>query len=196
MKDPRLTPYHFAVYCALVAHAEVETGDVGGKNGSTGPSAETIAGYFEGDDGEQTTGGISERTVRYCIRDLRRWRYIDVEEQPGKASLYRVLAPPTLAPPAGVTSLTPAGPAGDRGRSFRGTAAGPADEQELLTKNPRGGGATPPEKRQPLLDNQREKCPVHGYYVVPRLDFHGCPDCETDSSKCELCRTRKREGVA
>lgn len=128
VKDPRVGPYHFAVYAALVVHAELETGDAR-------PSVETIAGYFEGSGTKGSPGGMGSRTARTCIRDLERWHYIAVEERPGLASFYRVLPPPTLAPGAGVELVTLASVADLPGTTFQTTLAPGADEQEPVNKN-------------------------------------------------------------
>lgn len=78
---------------------------------------------------------MGERTARSCIRDLARWGYIEVEEQPGKASSYKVLPPPTHAPGAGVGKLTLAPGAAHPGTSPLRSHAPGADELEPLNKN-------------------------------------------------------------
>jgi hypothetical protein len=127
VRDSRLGPYHFAVYSALIAHAEIDTGDAR-------PSIATVAGYFEGSKEQGRPSGMSERTARLCIHDLVAWGYIEVEIDTGKASRYRVLPPPTAAGAAGVELDSAAGAAAPPRQELPGTAAGAADEQDKSPK--------------------------------------------------------------
>lgn len=126
VKDRKVGPAHFAVYSALVAHAETDTGEAR-------PSLETIAGYFRGEDVGPVK--LSERSVRRCLRDLERWSLVAVEERPGHASLYRVLEPPTPDDMSGVAQPTPDTPSAHPGHGDRATPDTTSAELEPLNKN-------------------------------------------------------------
>lgn len=85
LDDDRLGVYEVGAYMALAKHAEVGSG-------SARPSKRTIAGYLR----------CSERKVQDAIKVLEGAGYVEVVEQPGHASIYRLLPPPTPAPGAGV----------------------------------------------------------------------------------------------
>lgn len=84
IRDPRVGDRELAIYCALVAHAEVDTGE-------SGPSLKTLGGYF----------GRGPDTARRAIDVLQELGYVAVEEHPGEASTYRLLPVPT--PSTGAT---------------------------------------------------------------------------------------------
>lgn len=79
--DKRVSPFDFAVYAALVAHAEIGSGDAR-------PAAETMGDYFD----------VNERTVRRSLKKLETLAYIEILPRAGKASTYRLLPPPTIEP--------------------------------------------------------------------------------------------------
>jgi hypothetical protein len=87
--DPRMGAYEQAVYGGIACHAELQTGEAR-------PSVETLAGYAKCD----------ERTVRRVLRRLQDWGYIEIEYRRGRASIYRLLPPPTADCESGVVLST------------------------------------------------------------------------------------------
>ena len=90
LRDPRLTNASdgttgvhrsvlLAVYLGVAAHAELATGDAH-------PSQATLADYV----------GASTKTVQRAVAVLANAGYMEVEDRPGMASVYRLLPPPTL----------------------------------------------------------------------------------------------------
>ena len=112
--------YEFVTYCALIAHAEVDTG-------RAYPSVATIASYF----------GIGERRVRHAVAWLEEHGWVTVDRIQGLSSRYRVLPPPTPAPHAGVRQSTHAQDAGPPRHHMQGTPACGADELEPENENQR-----------------------------------------------------------
>lgn len=84
-KDPRMGAYEQAIYGGIAVHAELQTGEAV-------PALETLARY----------AGCDERTVRRVLDRLVAWGYVEKELRPGKASIYRLLPPPTLDSQSGV----------------------------------------------------------------------------------------------
>lgn len=116
-----LPAIEFAVYCGIVAHAEVQ-------RAVAHPSAETLGSYFQ----------VSERRVRQAIDHLERIGLLRVDKRKGKSSEFRLLSPPaTLEPPAGVEACTSCRGESNPGTSCRGgrhhvpgTPEPRSDEQE------------------------------------------------------------------
>ena len=90
IEDPRLGAHAIAVYLGLVKHAE----SLGGQT-------------FVGQAKLMQYTQLSESSVRRALRVLKECRYIEIEEQKGRSSLYRVLQPPPLSQRQGSVSDTP-----------------------------------------------------------------------------------------
>lgn len=80
LEDERLGAYEIAVYVGLAIHAE-------SRSGAARPAAATLAAY----------ANMGERRVRTALDTLEQAGWIDVEQRPGMASVYRLLPPPTPA---------------------------------------------------------------------------------------------------
>lgn len=127
LTDQRLDAYHLSAYLALVVHAETGTG-------LTERSIDTLC----------TDARAGDRALRYRLKDLEAWGYVEVVRTFGKASTFRLLPAPTAAPHA-VGAAPHAGgvgtdPGTDPGMKRRDTK----EEQEEL-------------KDRPLVPKGREK---------------------------------------
>lgn len=184
IKDRRVEHRHLAVYVGIAVHAEIETGEAG-------PSKETLGGY----------AGLSERAVYAALTDLESWDYIAIERRAGKASIYRLLPPPTLARDAGVQDIDP-------GTTFQGprqempdTLAPRADELEPQISDsplPPQSGGTPRAKGT----NPRALAAAARRAEIPAWRERGCENggerCNRVTVICDYCshELRKLEGIA
>lgn len=155
--------------------------------------------------------GIEERSARRIIKRLEEQGLVDISGGGGRwtSNLYRVtLYEAARKPPLERTDLAEKKAAESARLRSETLTAGSAEtltpRSETLTdqsetRTARSGRTviepsrtavrgTPPERQHPIRDDERDKCPLHGYYVVPRMEFHGCPDCPDEH--CALCRTR------
>lgn len=120
LRDGRVGAYHLAVYMGIAAHAELATGEAF-------PSARTLAGY----------GAMSERTVSSCLADLASWGYLQVVHRPGRASIFRLLAPPPIPlQHMQGSGSTPEPAAEPPPHLVPGTPAPAADEREPRDRDP------------------------------------------------------------
>lgn len=136
LKDDRVGAYELAVYMGIAAHAELQTGEAT-------PSLDTLATYAK----------CNERTVRRARDLLREWGYIEVKDRKGKASIYRLLPPPTLDSQSGVQEDTPDTQSGHPGHTVRTSADSHA------------GG--PPSSESDELDRASEREPDESKTLAP-----------------------------
>jgi len=172
----RMGTVEFAVFAALIAHAEIHTGEAR-------PSVTTVAGYF----------GLSDRTVRRAVGWLEEQGWIRVDRVEGKASHYFVLPPPTPDTRARGRDVTPDTTTGDPGQMSQGTPDTGTDEQEVEKRTtplpPPEGGSDPHQGQHTNCracgTNQRGPTPEPTPYRPPmskrderRRGGAACPECD------------------
>lgn len=143
LEDDRIGVYELGIYVGLAIHAETMTG-------SCRPAATTLARYVK----------CGERRAREALDRLEAAGYIEVDECVGKASTYRLLPPPTLAPGARVERADPGTTITDPGTTDRGTPAPGADEQEPVEREPVNEGPLRPPTRSVTRSSREHGAPA------------------------------------
>lgn len=110
--DKNLSAYAKLVFLVICRFAS--------KDGHCWPSLKTLA----------TKASISERQVRYSLRELERKRYIETESRPGKSSVFKIKTP---AGDAGVEDI-PRQEVPPPRQDVPGSPAQGAAEQDLRTR--------------------------------------------------------------